>query len=205
VILSAFPHKDARYILSLLPCWALCAAAGFWRILEYAGRQVAGARCYLAVYLLAGVTLFEIDGWRFRRSESAVDVARYLSRQADVRDVAMEDGKTVTGADLYLAARANVVNIDPRELGDPGYLRASLRRPEAQYLVLSERSLALYGCRELLRTAGYLGVPASTTYGVFRQARAEPVSDAQGAGRRSSTQATRDLPVRMIGRADQRP
>jgi hypothetical protein len=172
VVLSAFRHKEARYILPLLPFWTLCAAAGFWRILGYSGRQAAGARCYLALYLLAGVTLFEIDGWRFRRSEDAADVARRLSRQADVRDVAMEDGRTVTGADLYLAGKANVVNIDPRELGEPGQFRSLLRRPEAQYVVLSERSLALCGCRELLRTAGYLEVHAPTAYVVFRRAAA---------------------------------
>jgi hypothetical protein len=175
VLLSAFRHKEERYLLPLLPFWALCVAAGFWRVLGYSARQTAGARCYLALYLFTGVTLSEIDGWRFRRSEDAVDVARELSRRPDVRDVAMEEATTVTGANLYLAEKATVVNIDSRRSSEPGYLRTVLDRPEAQYVVLSERALRLEGCRELLRAAGYLEVSTPTHYGIFRATHASRV------------------------------
>ena len=167
LLLSLFPHKEERYLLPLLPFWALCAGAGFWRILQYSSRQAAGFRCYLALYLLAGVTLFEIDGWRFRRFEGAVDVARALSQNSDVRDVAMQEAGTVTGATLYLAETADAVNIDSRRLCEADYLKAIVSRPTAQYVVLSESSLGACTCREVLAAAGYIEQFVQAGYAIF--------------------------------------
>ena len=122
-----------------------------------------------ALWVLCGVTLLELEGFRFRRSEAAVDVARFLASREGVRNVAMEDGTTTTGATLYLRPPIRVVDIDMRRL-DAAYFWGMLVRPDAQYVVLRESSLRpLY--LDLLRQAGYINVIApegdKERYGIF--------------------------------------
>jgi hypothetical protein len=138
VALSLFPHKEERYLIPVLPFLMLIAARGAWELLERA--RADRMRPALVALILAGATLLEVEGFRFRRSESAIDVARFLAGR-DARAVAMEDGTTTSGATLYLRPRATVVNLEPQRLAVASYLWGVLEQPHTQYVVLRGRSL----------------------------------------------------------------
>jgi hypothetical protein len=160
VALSFFQRKDERYLLPVLPFAMLCAAPIVERLLAWARARSWSWRPALVVWVLAGATLLEIDGCRRRGSEDAVAVARFLAARRGVRDVAMEDGTTVTGADIYLAGRAKVFNIDAQRMGEAAYFHSVLRRLEAQYVVVRERTLRGGGYEALLRGMGFVPVRA---------------------------------------------
>jgi hypothetical protein len=170
--LSAFPHKEERYLLPALSFVLLIAACGAWRAID--GTAVAAPRRKMLVALaLLGALALEIEGFRFRRSEAAVDVARFLAVRDDVRSVAMEDATTTTGAVLYLRPRATVVNIDGRELQEPTFLQTLLARPDTQYVVLQAKN-ATEERRTQLELAGFreidaAGAPARESYAIFRR------------------------------------
>jgi hypothetical protein len=155
--LSLFPHKEERYLVPALPFLVLIAAAGAWRLLDNARAHPESRRPQLALLVLVGVSLLELEGFRFRRSEAAIDVARFLAARDGVRDVAMEEGTTTTGATLYLLPDIRVVNLDVRRLDEATYFWGFLSRPETQYVVLRDSSLPpTY--RDLLRQAGFVRV-----------------------------------------------
>ena len=137
VALSLFPHKEERYLIPVLPFLMLIAARGAWELLERA--RAGRMRPALVALILAGATLLEVEGFRFRRSESAIDVARFLAGR-DARAVAMEDEDT-SGAMLYLRPRATVVNLEPPRLAAASYLWGVLEQRQIQYVVLRGRSL----------------------------------------------------------------
>jgi hypothetical protein len=169
VALSFFQRKDERYLLPVLPFAMLCAATLVGRMLAWARARAWTWRPALVVWVLAGAALLEVDGCRRRGSEDAVAVARFLAARRGVRDVAMEDGTTVTGADIYLIGRANVFNIDALRSGEAAYFHSVLRRPEAQYVVVRERTLRGGGYQALLRGMGFVPVrPEARGFGDWR-------------------------------------
>ena len=112
----------------------------------------------LALLVLLGVSLLELEGFRFRRSEAAIDVARFLASRDNVRNVTMEEGTTTTGATLYLRPTIQVVSLGTCAVwAKPHISGAWFRGPEAQYVVLRESSPAP-AFRDLLRQAGYIRV-----------------------------------------------
>jgi hypothetical protein len=155
--LSLFPHKEERYLVPVLPFLVLIAAAGSWRLLQSARFRAASRRPPLALIVLLGVSLLEVEGFQFRRSEAAIDVARFLAARDNVRNVMMEEGTTTTGATLYLRPTIQVVNLDARRLGEASYFWGMVSGPETQYVVLRDSSLVPV-FRDLLRQAGFVKV-----------------------------------------------
>ena len=158
VVLSLFPHKEERYLLPVLPFLVLIAGTGAWQLLSRARANPESRRALWAVFVLCGALLLEMEGFRFRRSEAAIDVARFLATRPGVHSVAMEEGTTTSGATLYLRPPMEVINIERGRLDEAAYLWAILTRPGAQYVVLRDGSLRP-AYRDLLREAGYSKVP----------------------------------------------
>jgi hypothetical protein len=157
VALSLLPHKEERYLLPVLPFLTMIAGTGAWRLLQRAHARPASRWPPLALLVLLGVSLFELEGFRFRRSEAAIDVARFLAARDGVRNVAMEEGTTTSGATLYLLPRVAVVNLDHSRLEEATYFWSIISRPETQYVVLRASSL-IPAYRDLLGQAGYASV-----------------------------------------------
>jgi hypothetical protein len=157
VVLSLLPHKEERYILPALPFVALGAAQGFVYLLERMHRPKPEGGALFLVVALGGAVLFELEGARFRRSEAAVDVARYLSHQPDARHVAIEQSWRA-GSDLFLR-RATLWDLDPTRMNDRAYVGAVLERPELRYVALREESIRKAGLGGMLDSAGFVPVP----------------------------------------------
>lgn len=94
--LSIAPHHEARYLVPVLPFLAIAAAIGLADVVERVARLtwahgLATSAAVLALALaVTSMMLLEVDGWRFRRSESAVEMARWLGAQPRVRAVLIE-------------------------------------------------------------------------------------------------------------------
>jgi len=179
-LLSLLPHKEERYLVPALPFVALAAAQGFLCLLgrfQQPGRET-GALLVMAA--LAGAMLFELEGARFRRSQSAVDLARYLAGQPGVRQVAIEQAWRA-GSNLYLG-RIVLWDLDPRRMGERPYLLSLLRRSDLQYVALRDESIRKAGLESVLDSAGFAAVPIERQskldrYRLFRR-RDAPVGDA---------------------------
>ena len=89
VLLSILPHKEPRYLVPIIPFMAVLAGIGLWqwggKIVRNNRRSLPGKQllALLLVFTVIASFLFESDRFRFRRSESAVDAARYLMKQKD--------------------------------------------------------------------------------------------------------------------------
>jgi hypothetical protein len=98
VILSLLPHKEARYMIPVLPFVAMLAGAGAWHLLRLtsvpsrgdSGSRLTGipAACALLV-LLGGFFLFESMRFEFHRAESGIDVSYYLREHGHAGKVGM--------------------------------------------------------------------------------------------------------------------
>jgi hypothetical protein len=159
VLLSVLPHKEDRYVIPVVPFLAVLAAVGWWRWLERAVARRPGRVQVAAMATLALATLLEVEAFRFRRWTGGVDVARYLGSLPATRDLAMEGGRSVTGAVLFVPAGVQVTQIEPSRLAERAYFWAVMRRPEAQYVVLRSSSLRTHGYDRMLTDHGYREVP----------------------------------------------
>jgi hypothetical protein len=170
-LLSLLPHKEERYVVPALPFVAMAAAQGFVYLLDRVRRPDRAAGAFLLLLALGGAVLFELEGARFRRSEAAVDLARYLSRQPDAHHVAIEQSWRA-GSDLFLG-RATLWDLDPNRMDDHAYLGAVLERPEFRYIALRDESIRRAGLERMLESAGFVVVPigleTSREYRLFRR------------------------------------
>ena len=81
IALSLLPHKEPRYLIPIMPFLAVTAAIGLHDWLRAIADATGAARrrrtCALVLVLaVIGAALFELGGFHFRRSESAVRLAR---------------------------------------------------------------------------------------------------------------------------------
>jgi hypothetical protein len=129
LVLSVLPHKEARYLIPVLPFLSMSAAVGLWRVMTVLNgaetRADSGPRIarWSTALFLACVAAFvwEVAGFKFVRSESAVRLAQYLGRQPNLDGVAVEQLWRMGGR-LYFPARVKLVDLDPAGASDAKYL-----------------------------------------------------------------------------------
>lgn len=156
LLLSLLPHKEARYMIPVVPFACLAAARG----LQIAAARIAAdgrtdRRIWQPVALLGIIAVgFAHDAghWRLPRSNADVAFARQL-------DAALVPGQRVVleqawraGGRLYLHPR-DVVDLDPDRLGDLQYVWQTIP-PEAP-IVLDSRSTSRHGLEAALHARGY--------------------------------------------------
>jgi hypothetical protein len=127
LVLSFLPHKEARYLIPTLPFLALCAGYGLWEMsLRLERMRLVNAR-RVALVLWAGAfaaIAFELGGFRFRRTDRDVDLARRFSGDWHREGVALESPWRVGGR-LYLPRAPGVVlAVDRESLAEDRYLQA---------------------------------------------------------------------------------
>ncbi|MBM3286555.1 MAG: hypothetical protein FJY88_04295 [Candidatus Eisenbacteria bacterium] len=191
LVLCLLPHKEARYMLPVLPFVVILAAGGLRRALdslapfgipaeasgsrvgERMGRErwpaMRRAIAPLVPLLIAWALLFELGGFRFSRTEGAVDMARYLASAASGDDILIEQWWKAGGR-LYLwrNSRARNLDTDRLERGDP---RDALSYGGGvQWVALREKSLRRLGLAPVLIEEGYSEVlsPEGARYGEYR-------------------------------------
>ncbi|MGE5346674.1 MAG: glycosyltransferase family 39 protein [Acidithiobacillales bacterium] len=180
IILSFLPHKEPRYLVPALPFITTSAAWVVWNLVGQVAARPAIRRedarsSRVALPLLAALcvgVLFELDGFRFRRSESGVEVGRFLAEQRTPGPVAIEQAWKA-GGNLYLWP-TRVEDIDTTRTGDPEYVRGFLDRPEVRWVALRDRSVRENGLAPLLEGSGFFEVRFScrtqrAEYRLFRK------------------------------------
>jgi hypothetical protein len=162
VILSFLPHKEARYLLPVLPFFAICLAVALRNLLSrveaeniissrYPGRLY---KPLFLVFLLVFGILFELDGFRFRRSEAAVDMAVFLNDRAKGSGVAIEQ-VWKAGGRLYMSRVKKIEDISPALVNDPQYVRKKIENPQIEFVALQKKDLQRYKYLNLIKQNGY--------------------------------------------------
>jgi hypothetical protein len=86
-VLSLLPHKEARYLLPIVPFVSLLAAIGLWQIVRIAAGPSGSPRRWAPMAITAGVfasTILSISGFHVQRSDAEVALARSLAVERNV-------------------------------------------------------------------------------------------------------------------------
>jgi hypothetical protein len=144
----------------VIPFFAALAGIGIWYWLkETAGDQSLKLpkrkfNALLLSFVFIGSLLFEVDGFRFRRSEAGVDVAEYLTAQKNIQSAAFEQIWRA-GGKIYLHNIQQVLDISPDSIGDPQYLIKIIDTPGLQIVALKENDVSKYNYDDLLLKKGF--------------------------------------------------
>jgi hypothetical protein len=174
-LLSLLPHKEPRYLLPVVPFLALSAAQGLDHLLTtelvVSGRlwgfRKEAVALVLAVACVAAV-VFEVGGWRFRKSDDGIRVAREITARGCHGAVAVEQ-LWRAGGRLYFRTCREVRDLEDGVGADLAKLAGLAAEPDIEWLVL--RSPAVEATQQSLREAGFEREPmaAIAEYMVFRR------------------------------------
>jgi hypothetical protein len=168
--LSALPHKEARYLIPVVPFVSLLAAEGCRRLIAYA-RQLSEPKAdFLRATLIVCVVLsalHDMAGWRLARTDADLR-AMAAVRAADPRPdavIAVEQEWRVGGR-LYLDGRSLVI-LNERTLVDlPSLLRT---HAGVSLFVIDEKTVERLGYAGGFAARGYRELPRTpgSSYRVF--------------------------------------
>jgi hypothetical protein len=125
-----------------MPFLSMLAGFAAWHAIETLNRALGDRtsselrlRAAVLATIVCGSFLFEADGMRFRRSESSVDIARYLRAQPGVSAVAIQSVWTAGGR-IYLWPIGKVLEASPGGRADPVFIEDLVESSEVQFLSL---------------------------------------------------------------------
>ena len=151
LLLSCFPHKEARYALPIVPFVCLAAVRGLRDACEMSAQ-----RRWLAPAMIAGLGIgcaYDVSHWRLPRTNGDVRLAaRMAEAMPSGVPVAIEQAWRMGGR-LYFASSA-VTDLDPPRLGDAEYLWAHV--PPAAWVAIDGRGRSARTVEEQLTSRGYV-------------------------------------------------
>ena len=167
VLLSFLSHKEARYLLPVVPFVVMVAAAVFWRLLSSAKRT----RTAMVGGLLIAMVVLEVTFLRFRSSEEAVDAARYVADSA-VGGVVVQ--RWTSGGRLYLWKLPRFERLTQEQMRDREYFRASVSQEAISWVIVERQDVDRLGYEGVLVELDYEVVPfptphASGEYKLYRR------------------------------------
>jgi len=154
IALSVLPHKEARYLIPIVPFVSILAGAGLWRLIVRASSPGA-MRPWSSIAIVGGVvasTLLSINGYHVRRSDAAVSLARSIAGTPGVSSVAVEQ-LWRWGGRIYFARLPALQELDGR-LARPEDLATLAQDTTISIIALRTETCARLGCAELLQGAG---------------------------------------------------
>lgn len=182
VVLSALPHKEARYLLPIVPFVGLLAGLGLWRIMHGLRQPAASPRwAPLAVTAaVAASTLISISGFHVQRTDGEVALARSIAAEGDVTGVGVEQ-LWRWGGRLYLGGFPALLDIDGR-VGSAAELAVIAQQTSLTVIALRTDTCDRLDCGEVTRASGLddQSTPQTTAagYRIFRRVRKTPPSTA---------------------------
>jgi hypothetical protein len=175
-VLSLLPHKEARYLVPVMPFLSMLAGFAAWHAIEALNRgwgdrtsSELRRRAAVLATIVWGSFVFEADGMRFRRSESSVDVARYLRAQPEVTAVAIQNVWTAGGR-IYLWPIGKVLEASPDGRADPVFIEDLVESSGVQFLSLRATEIEGAEWARLFERLGFeeVSVGSSVSYDRYR-------------------------------------
>jgi hypothetical protein len=160
LLLSTLPHKESRYLVPVIPFVAILAGAIVWRLLEILQGHQASTRVSafitptVLIFLFCGSFLFEASGFRFRRSESAVDAARFLREQGNGIHVAFQQAWK-SGLFIYLQPSAVIEDVSPESFLNQSDRNGKPLLESVQYIAMEKISIAEHGYESAILQHGF--------------------------------------------------
>jgi hypothetical protein len=160
LVLSTLPHKESRYLIPVSPFISILAGIGLWHWLKdinCTSLNLSKRKIMIPLLLLFTFSIsfvFEADGFRFRRSEAGVDVAKYIRKHPNITSIAIEQSWRL-GGKIYLQYISNFLEISPDSIGDLKYFKGILTTPGLQLVALKEKDLKKYNYLPLLEREGF--------------------------------------------------
>ena len=161
----------------------MCLAASFWNLLTQPPSPRDNKvltyfrKPHLILILLCLGILLEVDGFRTRRSEAAVDMARFLNAQK-ASAVAVEQ-IWKTGGRIYMPDVPRIDDISPEFISDKKYVNDKILDPQIEFVALQKRHIKRYGYPEMMTENGYQEILFPTTnarneYSLFQRLNKSP-------------------------------
>ncbi len=218
IILSLLPHKEPRYLVPVIPFFAIMAASSVWHLLKQVHQKKLDIRyprnffwpsCLLVLLLILshkdfryiylatvffilffliylfrhsvriqnfkikilngkriqnpawvmivvflGCIIFEVNGFHFRRSESGIEMARFLAAQTELRSVAIQQIWRA-GGKLYLWKIPKLDDIDVEHIQDKQYIQNKYMNNGYQWIALIKADVERYEYDRILSKRGY--------------------------------------------------
>jgi hypothetical protein len=150
-LLSVLPHKEARYMIPVVPFVCLLAVEGLRRVFLF---HVVARREWLPPAVACGLSLaliHDVAHYRLPRSNADVRLAhRLFDASQSPRGLAVEQSWRM-GGHLYLPP-VSIVDLDPAMMQRDGYLGSKLT--DGMWVIVDRRSLSTQ-VRDVLTRAGY--------------------------------------------------
>jgi len=177
LMLSALPHKEARYLVPVMPFVALLAGQAISALVariddgERVRPAVAGGLALALVVGLSASAALNASRYHVRRDDGAIDTARRLAAMAPAQGIAVEQLWRLGGR-LYIGALP-VREVRPSELTSAGVAALSADA-ELGWVLLRRDTCGRLSCDALLSSAGFAERPdvaGASEYRVFARGR----------------------------------
>jgi hypothetical protein len=159
LVLSLLPHKEARYLVPVMPFVAMLAGIKLWDLAQAVRSRVDVSRTVaqrLALLLCAATiasATYEVSRFHMRRSDDAVRLAHVFAASNVEGGLAVEQLWRM-GGHLYLGRFQPLVSLDPATLRTPGGLRDAAGDPARRWIALRLQTCG-EECVSMLSSRGF--------------------------------------------------
>ena len=177
--LSALPHKEPRYLVPVLPYFAMLAGYSVWQLIIWLrhphesdanDRRISVAGTLTAAVI--AIVLTEPTGYVLPRTDDAVACARYIARVGPRDGVAAAQLWNIGGR-IYLPLAEPLIDLDPIRMATPDQFGAAIGMASVKWIVLPDRVARRSDYERTLVIAGFDAIvtPFSprSTYRLYRR------------------------------------
>jgi len=165
LLLSTLPHKESRYLVPIIPFVAILAGATVWQLLgifqdrvtQNSNKLLSFITPTVLLFLFCGSFLYEASGFRFRRSESAVDAARYIRQKGNVAHIAFQQAWK-SGLLIYLPRTTVIEDVSPESFLSQTDRDGKPLLESVEYVAMEQKSIAEHDYETAIMQHGFTEV-----------------------------------------------